>query len=57
LNVRSPAPPLVVLVGLLGVLVGDQVIPVGNQLLAAMSLAAACRDAKRDPHLFGELPD
>jgi XapX domain-containing protein len=29
LNVRSPAPPLVELVGLLG----EQVIPVGKQLL------------------------
>src|SRR6201997_5644208 len=56
LNVRSPAPPLVALVGLLGILIGEQVIPVGKQLLAGTSLAAACRDAKCVPHLFGELP-
>jgi XapX domain-containing protein len=56
LNVRSPAPPLVALVGLLGILVGEQVIPVGKQLLAGTSLAAACRDAKCAPHVFGELP-
>jgi XapX domain-containing protein len=56
LNVRSPAPPLVALVGLLGILVGEQVIPVGKQLLAGMSLTAACHDAKCVPHLFGELP-
>jgi len=31
LNVRSPAPPLVALVGLLGILVGEQVVPVGRQ--------------------------
>ena len=56
LSVRSPAPPLVALVGLLGILFGEQVIPVGKQLLAGTSLAAACRDAKCVPHLFGELP-
>ena len=56
LNVRSPAPPLVALVGLLGILIGEQVIPVGKQLLAGTSLAAAWRDAKCVPHLFGELP-
>jgi XapX domain-containing protein len=56
LNVRSPAPPLVALVGLLGILVGEQVIPVGKRLLAGTSLAAACHDAKCVPHVFGELP-
>jgi XapX domain-containing protein len=56
LNVRSPAPPLVALVGLLGILVGEQVIPVGKQLLAGTSLATACHDARSVPHLFGELP-
>jgi XapX domain-containing protein len=56
LGVRSPAPPLVALVGLLGILIGEQVIPVGKHLLAGTSFAAACRDAKCIPHLFGELP-
>ncbi|PYM53063.1 MAG: XapX domain-containing protein, partial [Candidatus Rokuibacteriota bacterium] len=28
-NVRSPAPPVVALVGLLGILLGEQIIPVG----------------------------
>jgi len=31
LNVRSPAPPVVALVGLLGILVGEQIIPVAKQ--------------------------
>jgi XapX domain-containing protein len=56
LNVRSPAPPLVALVGLLGILIGEQVIPVGKQLLTGTSLAAACHDANCVPHVFGELP-
>jgi XapX domain-containing protein len=56
LNVRSPAPPLVALVGLLGILVGEQVIPVGKQLLTGSGLAAAWRQAQCAPHLFGLLP-
>jgi XapX domain-containing protein len=56
LHVRSPAPPLVALVGLLGVLVGEQVIPVGKQLLAGGGPAAAWRRAQCAPHIFGLLP-
>ena len=56
LNVRSPAPPAVALVGLLGILVGEQLIPVGKQILAGTSLAAAWRESKCTPHVFGELP-
>ncbi len=56
LNVRSPAPPLVALVGLLGILVGEQVIPVGKQLLSGSGLAAAWHQARCAPHLFGLLP-
>src|SRR5437879_10394935 len=32
-NVRSPAPPVVALVGLLGILLGEQIIPVGRQMI------------------------
>ena len=56
LNVRSPAPPLVALVGLLGILGGEQVIPVGKQLLAGTKLSAAWRQAQCTQHLFGKLP-
>jgi XapX domain-containing protein len=56
LNVRSPAPPLVALVGLLGILVGEQVIPVGKQLMAGSGIAAAWRQARCAPHIFGLLP-
>jgi len=34
LNVRSPAPPAIALIGLLGILVGEQAIPVARHLLA-----------------------
>ena len=56
LQVRSPAPPLVALVGLLGILVGEQAIPVGKQLLAGNGFAAAWRQAQCTPHVFGLLP-
>lgn len=56
LNVRSPAPPLVALVGLLGILIGEQAIPVGKQIMAGSGLSAAWRQAKCAPHMFGMLP-
>lgn len=56
LNIRSPAPPLVALVGLLGILVGEQIIPVGKQLMGGSGIAAAWRQAQCAPHIFGLLP-
>jgi XapX domain-containing protein len=38
LHVRSPAPPVVALVGLLGMLIGEQVIPVGKKLIVRSGL-------------------
>ena len=56
LNVRSPAPPLIALVGLLGILVGEQIVPVGKHMLAGSALVGACREARCASHLFGMLP-
>jgi XapX domain-containing protein len=56
LNVRSPAPPLVALVGLLGILVGEQIIPVGRHMLAGASILGAYREARSKAHIFGMLP-
>jgi XapX domain-containing protein len=56
LNVRSPAPPLIALVGLLGILAGEQIIPVGKHMLAGLPLLGACREAQCASHLFGMLP-
>ena len=55
LNVRSPAPPLVALVGLLGILIGEQVIPIGRQVVAGTSLGRAWQQAKHASHMFGML--
>jgi XapX domain-containing protein len=56
LNVRSPAPPVVALIGLLGILIGEQVIPVAKQLIAGSPLATAWQQSECTPHLFGHLP-
>lgn len=56
LNVRSPAPPLVALVGLLGILVGEQVIPMGKQMLAGTAISAAWQRSQCSNHIFGLLP-
>jgi len=56
LHVRSPAPPLVALVGLLGILVGEQVIPVGKQLLHGSAFGTACDKTQATEHVFGQLP-
>jgi XapX domain-containing protein len=56
LNVRSPAPPLVALVGLFGILVGEQVIPVGKAMFAGHGLAVAWQHARAEAHIFGLLP-
>jgi XapX domain-containing protein len=56
LNVRSPAPPLVALVGLLGILIGEQVIPVGKQMVAGSAFSTAWQQARCKAHLFGMLP-
>ncbi|RTZ47817.1 DUF1427 family protein [Candidimonas sp. SYP-B2681] len=56
LTVRSPAPPLVALIGLLGMLVGEQVIPVGKQLLQGTAFNIACVKTQATEHLLGQLP-
>ena len=56
LNVRSPAPPVVALVGLLGILVGEQIIPVVQHMVEGSHLAAAWRQSQCTPHMFGLLP-
>jgi XapX domain-containing protein len=56
LHVRSPAPPIVALVGLLGILIGEQIVPVSKQLLGGETLASACDKADSVAHLLGMLP-
>jgi XapX domain-containing protein len=41
LEVRSPAPPVVALLGLLGILLGEQAVPMAKRLLAGEPIASA----------------
>jgi XapX domain-containing protein len=56
IQVRSPAPPLVALVGLLGILAGEQIIPVGKQMLSGSGFHTAWQEQKCNQHMFGSLP-
>jgi XapX domain-containing protein len=56
LNVRSPAPPVVALVGLLGILLGEQVAPIAKRIMAGHSVTVSWMRSECRPHVFGELP-
>jgi len=56
LSVRSPAPPLVALLGLLGMLLGEQIIPVSKQLLQGTAFSTACEQTKATEAVMGQLP-
>ncbi|WP_175978513.1 XapX domain-containing protein [Burkholderia sp. BCC1047] len=56
IGVQSPAPPAVALVGLLGILAGEQILPVVRRMFDGIRLGTAWRDAKCSQHMFGALP-
>lgn len=41
LQVRSPAPPVIALVGLLGMLAGEQIVPIVKRMVAGEAITAA----------------
>ena len=41
LKVRSPAPPVIALVGLLGILIGEQLVPLAQRLRSPQPVATA----------------
>ncbi|RAI44563.1 XapX domain-containing protein [Rhodoplanes roseus] len=55
LNVRSPAPPVVALIGLLGILLGEQIVPVAKRLIAGHDVASFVRTRCAE-HVLGPLP-
>ena len=55
INVRSPAPPVVALVGLLGILVGEQIPPMVRSLWQKEPVVQSWLDQVK-PHMFGHLP-
>jgi XapX domain-containing protein len=54
-NVRSPAPPVVALIGLLGILLGEQIPPLLKHLVAKEPAAVSFIE-QMHPHVFGKLP-
>ncbi len=56
LNVRSPAPPVIALVGLFGILLGEQLVPAGKRLLMGEAVDSAWIKTVCVPHVLGNLP-
>ena len=56
LNVRSPAPPVIALIGLLGILVGEQIPPLVRTLWRSDPATAVFLRHQLRPHVFGHLP-
>jgi XapX domain-containing protein len=56
LHVRSPAPPMVALIGLLGILVGEQIIPTAKHLFGEGRRVSFGHWDITKAHVFGHLP-
>lgn len=56
LHVRSPAPPAVALLGLLGMLIGEQIVPVAKRLLDGQPLSSAWFVSTCAPRITGVTP-
>ncbi|WP_085316705.1 DUF1427 family protein [Derxia lacustris] len=56
LNVRSPAPPVVALVGLLGILLGEQIPPFFRDHFGTPAARQSWLHEQVKPHVFGQLP-
>lgn len=55
MGVRSPAPPVIALVGLAGILLGEQLIPVAKRLTTPPELSRFVREDSAQ-HVLGKLP-
>lgn len=55
LGVRSPAPPVIALVGLAGILLGEQLIPVAKRVANRPELARYVKNECAS-HVLGDLP-
>lgn len=53
MQVRSPAPPVVALMGLLGMLIGEQVVPVAKRLIAGEPITAVWFQSECVPKITG----
>ncbi len=57
INVRSPAPPAIALVGLLGMLIGEQVVPVAKRLIEGAPITKAWFASECQPRITGVQSD
>lgn len=55
LGVRSPAPPMIALLGLLGILLGEQIVPLAKKVWAQEEVAHFVQTDCRK-HVLGRLP-
>lgn len=55
-NVRSPAPPVIALVGLLGILAGEQLPPLVKHLFQRAEAPQGWLQDQVRPHMFGRMP-
>ena len=53
LDVRSPAPPAIALVGLLGMLFGEQAVPLTKRMMGGQSISAAWVSGECLPKITG----
>jgi len=56
LNVRSPAPPVIALLGLLGMLVGEQVVPTVKRIVAGEPITMTWFRTECVPKITGAPP-
>lgn len=56
INVHSLTPPVVALIGLLGILVGEQIVPVAQRVISGQGLSIGWLQRECGEHVFGTLP-
>jgi XapX domain-containing protein len=56
LHVRSPAPPVVALLGLLGMLIGEQIVPLANRIMSGKGVTTAWFASECVPKITGAGP-
>jgi XapX domain-containing protein len=56
LNMRSPAPPVIALIGLLGILLGEQLVQLAKRRVSSEPVSTAWVREQCVPHIFGQRP-
>jgi XapX domain-containing protein len=53
LNVRSPAPPIIALLGLFGILVGEQLVPLAKRVMNGEPITLSWVKSECAPRIMG----